>query len=396
MQKDLPAFTYVENDADLAEVCSKLSNEEWLCFDTEFVGEKRYLTLLCLIQLSSAKGHYIIDPIAIDDISPFLALIQNPDILKITHAGENDFRLLYQNYGILPSNIFDTQLASAFVGYKYPVAFSKLLEAELGVNLSKGYTVTDWESRPINKKLIEYALNDVIFLRELTDQLISKLDGLGRSEWVKEEMKKMEQKEAYAKNVYAEVFKNSKVRSLRKKEQVFFLRITKWRHDQAKAKNYSKEMILSSTNMNHLVRAIHSGKEALKRNRRLNDGFVNKYADTFIDMYEQPASDEERELLNSIPKTTKDNSQEDLVLEMLNLLIKYKCVEEQMAPSIVLPRSYIKHIKSSGEIPDEIINGWRGEYLGESLLNWIKNKDGIDVSFEPDKLELRPRVKKEE
>lgn len=395
MQKELPAFTYVENDYDLEMICNKLSKEEWLCFDTEFVGEKRYHTLLCLIQLSSANGHYIVDPISINNLDPFLRLIEDPNILKITHAGENDFRLLYQNYGILPSNVFDTQLASAFVGYKYPVAFSKLLDAELGVKLSKGYTVTDWESRPINKKLIEYALNDVIFLKELTDQLVAKLESLGRLDWVKEEMKKMELKDAYVRNVYAEVIKNSKVRSLRKKEQAFFLRITKWRHEQAKLKNYSKEMILSSTNLNHIVRAIHSGKEALKRNRRLKEGFVNKWADTFIEMYEKPMTDEEREILNSIPKIVKDNSQEDLVLEMLNLLIRYKCIEEQMAPTVVMPRSYIKQIKSSGEIPEDIINGWRGEYLGESLLNWIKNKDGIDVSFEPDKLELRPRVRKE-
>jgi ribonuclease D len=395
MQKELPTYTYVETDEDLIKICNELSKEDWLCFDTEFVGEKRFLTLLCLIQLSSSKGHFIVDPLAISDLSPFLRLIEDPSIQKITHAGENDFRLLYQNYGILPSNIFDTQLASAFVGYKHPVAFSKLLEAELSVKLSKGYTVTDWESRPINKKLIEYALNDVIYLKELADRLVDKLESKGRLSWVEEEMRKMELKDAYEKNVYAEVIKNSKIRSLRKKEQTFFLRITKWRYEQAKAKNYSKEMILSSTNMNHIVRAIHSGKEALKRNRRLKENFINKWADTFIDMYERPITEEEREVLNSIPKISKDNSQEDLVLEMLNLLIKYKCVEEQMAPSIVLPRTYIKQIKSNGEIPEEILNGWRGEYLGESLLNWIKNKDGIDVSFEADKLELRPRVRKE-
>ena len=68
MQKELPAFTYVENDSDLEMICNKLSKEEWLCFDTEFVGEKRYHTLLCLIQLSSANGHYIVDPISIKNL----------------------------------------------------------------------------------------------------------------------------------------------------------------------------------------------------------------------------------------------------------------------------------------------------------------------------------------
>jgi hypothetical protein len=62
-----------------------------------------------------------------------------------------------------------------------------------------------------------------------------------------------------------------------------------------------------------------------------------------------------------------------------------------MASSIVMPRSYIKEIKTSGEIPGDFIHGWRGKYLGEALLNWIRNKDGIDITFDPDRLELRPR-----
>lgn len=391
MPKALPAFTFVDTDEELARICKQLSKESWLCFDTEFVGEKRYLTLLCLIQISCSNGHYIIDPLAIKDLNPFLDLIQDPAILKITHAGENDFRLLYQNYGILPKSVFDTQLASAFIGYKYPVAFSRLLEAELRVNLSKGYAVTNWEQRPINEKLIEYALNDVIYLRELADQIMDKLKNMDRYEWVEEEMKKMELENSYVKNIFSDVLKNSKIKSLRKKEQVFLLRITKWRDDQAKHLNYSREMVLSSSNLNHIVRAIHSGKEALYKNRRLRENFVRKWGDLFWDMYNAPATEEERDLLNSIPRGSSENKQEDLVLELLHLLIKYKCQEEQMAPSIVMPRSYIKEIKTSGEIPGDFVHGWRGKYLGEALLNWIRNKDGIDITFDPDRLELRPR-----
>lgn len=394
MQKELPDFTFVEDDATLREICELISREEWMCFDTEFVGEKRYLTLLCLIQVSCEVGNFIIDPLAIDDLGPFLNLVEDPKILKITHAGENDFRLLFQNFGVLPKSVFDTQLAAAFIGYKYPVAFSKLLESEMRVSLSKGYTVTDWETRPINKKLIDYALNDVIHLRELTDIILSKLDQLGRREWAFEEMLKMEEKSAYTRNVYAEVMKNSKIKSLRKKEQVFLIRLLKWRDGEARRLNYSKEMILSSSNLNHIVRAMHSGLEALKRNRRIKGSFVDKWGDTLIKLYNEPSTEEERQLLKSIPTYSSDNTQEDLVLEMLNLLIRYKCHEERMAPSLVLPRSYIKEIKATGLIPVDLKDGWRGKFLGEALLTWIKNKDGIDVNFEIDKLELRPRIKK--
>ena len=73
------------------------------------MGEKRFVTLLCLIQIASEHGYYLIDPIKIEDLSPLIELIEDEQIIKITHAGENDFRLFNILFGTLPKNIFDTQ-----------------------------------------------------------------------------------------------------------------------------------------------------------------------------------------------------------------------------------------------------------------------------------------------
>lgn len=160
-----------------------------MCFDTEFVGEKRFETLLCLIQVVTSEGVYIIDPLVINDISPFLTLLERQDILKITHAGENDYRVFYNSYGILPKNAFDTQIAARFIGYSYPISFVKLVERELGMVLDKTYTVADWESRPLNEDQILYALNDVIPLPKLWQQMDKKVKELERTDWLKEEFR---------------------------------------------------------------------------------------------------------------------------------------------------------------------------------------------------------------
>ena len=103
-------FVFINEASQLEDICSQLAEQPWIGFDTEFIGEKRYFTLLCLIQISSPIGSFLIDPLKINNLRPFISLVENPNILKITHAGENDYRLLYQQYDILPSNVFDLSL----------------------------------------------------------------------------------------------------------------------------------------------------------------------------------------------------------------------------------------------------------------------------------------------
>ena len=152
MKSNEQEFEFIEHEEDLQEFYEKNENVEWLGFDTEFVGEKRFITLLCLIQASTPNGHYIIDPLKVKNLQPFLSLLEDPAILKITHAGDNDFRLMNTLFGTVPQNIFDTQIAAGFLGYRYPLSYGKLVEAESGRRLKKGYAVTDWIARPLGKK----------------------------------------------------------------------------------------------------------------------------------------------------------------------------------------------------------------------------------------------------
>ena len=209
MSIDTKKTIVIEKKGDLEKFYQENKNVDWIGFDTEFVGEKRYHTLLCLIQIATENGFYIIDPLKLKDLTPLLKMIEDPTILKITHAGENDYRLFYSYFGILPKNVFDTQLAAGFVGYKYPISFSKLVEKELRVYLKKGYTVSDWESRPINQKQLTYALNDVIYLEQLWENLSRKLENLKRTNWVAEEFEKLELADTYYFDPNREALNNS-------------------------------------------------------------------------------------------------------------------------------------------------------------------------------------------
>ena len=169
-------YTLIETTKALEEFYSANCTTPWMALDTEFIGERRFETLLCLIQVATSEGFFLIDPIQLKDLTLFLKLLEDPNILKITHAGENDYRLINQVYNIIPQNIFDTQIAAGFVGLGYPTSYGKLVEKELNCVLDKGYAATDWEARPLKRKQLEYALSDVTHLREIYESQRNQLE----------------------------------------------------------------------------------------------------------------------------------------------------------------------------------------------------------------------------
>lgn len=384
-------YTLIEHPNALEDFCKAHRELPWMAFDTEFVGEKRYFTSLCLIQVHSEKGLFLIDPTRLNKLDPFLALITDPKITKITHAGDNDYRLLNSLYGILPRNIFDTQIAAGFVGYKYPVSFGKLVEDELKIHLKKGYAVADWESRPFQEKQLRYALNDVLFLPDLWASLRKKLEGRKRAHWAAEEFANLEKQEYYYKDPNDEAIKSNMMRALKPREQAFLLRLFAWRRQLAEQRDHSKEMVLPAKYISHIVRSISSGSEALKHNRRIPPKTADKYGAIFEELYKRPVSDEERKILKQIPSDHNEDPKEQIIMEMLYQVIKYKCLEENISIDMVVPRGELKKIRADDDDALELLaGGWRQEMLGAYFLDWLSNANRMKVELLEDRIVILP------
>lgn len=375
-------YMLIEDAAGLQTFYDENRGIEWMGFDTEFVGERRYVTLICLIQVATVNGYYLIDPLKVDDLTLFLEMIQDPTILKITHAGENDYRLLHKNYDVRPRNIFDAQVAAGFVGYKYPISFRKLAEKEIKVHMQKGYTVSDWEARPFNKNQLNYALADVFHLYKLWQSLKKKLDELNRYEWVIEELQKFETKAYYTFDPNKEALSSNLIHGLNTQEQIFLIRFYEWRRSEAERKNYSKEMIFPGKLIAPIIRNIRSGRAALRNHRRIPNKIIENNWEIWNDMYQQKASEDERAILKLIPRNVAENPKMDTLMDILNLLLKYQCHEQQIAPELVVNRSNFKKMKVDPNYFDESLDmGWRKELLGEDLINWIKVRTELNIDI---------------
>lgn len=389
MTKQNTDFLLIDQDNQLDQFVQATRNAKWIAFDTEFVGEKRYQTLLCLVQVACEEGYFLLDPIRLNSMDPFLELVEDPNVLKITHAGDNDYRLLHAIYGTVPQNIFDTQIAAGFVGYRYPISFRKLVEGELQMHLQKGYAVTDWESRPFQPKQLRYALEDVQPLYRLYQLLRKGLERRNRLSWAEEECGQMEDPNYYVRDPHHEAINSNLMRSLRFREKVFLLRLLQWRREQAKRKDYSKEMILPSKLLAQIVKGVRSGKEALQQNRRIPAKTVDRFGDLFVKLYQEKVTQEEQRVLKQIPQDEDEDQLDEILLEFLYLLMKYRSQEEDIAHALVMPRNAIKRMKSNPDIRQNLLgSGWRRQLLGSDFVRWLENYDHLHVSIKGSRIEL--------
>jgi ribonuclease D len=380
------AYTIIENDASLMTFCENNKTIEWMAVDTEFIGERRYETLLCLIQVATSEGYYLIDPIRVTNLKPFLDLIESPLILKITHAGENDYRLLNQNWNIIPQNLFDTQVAAGFIGLGYPISYAKLVEKELDKTIDKGYAATDWEARPLKTKQVEYALSDVTHLREIFESQCRQLKSIGRFEWVVSEMKIWETPQYYKRDPHKEALMNTMMQSMRTQKQIFLIRLYEWRRLEAQRLNYSKEMILPAKFISPIIKAIDNGKQALLDSRIIPDRLVEQNWKTFRELYENKATSEEFEILKRLPPSKKEDPKREVAIELLHILVKFKCMESGIAPQLVMNKSDLVYLQPGEALFASDENDWRKDFLGEALLQWLNGRGELKVSIEHDRV----------
>jgi len=379
-------FILIENDAALRTFADHHQKVTQIGIDTEFVGEKRYKPLICLIQTSSEIGNFIIDPLSISNLSPFLELIENPAILKITHAGDNDYRGFYQNYGILPKNIFDTQIASAFLDFKYPISFKKLVDTEFSYQLDKSHTVTQWDNRPLSRDQLQYALDDVLPLLELYRRMTIKLIEKGRLSWAQEEFKLLELSSSYSKIIENEVITNPIIYSLSQNEKIFYLRLMVWRENMAKDKNVNRDMIIPAKYIHTLVKGIKSGRNYFKDNRRFPINIPNDYWKFFDEFFKEKPTDKELNILSNISKEPEEDLREEALIDLIYGVIKYYCMENGISASIAFPKNMLKQMRLNEESQISFSDGWRSAFFGSEFNDILCKKKDIKVTFKDDSI----------
>ncbi|MFO7666751.1 MAG: HRDC domain-containing protein [Desulfobacterales bacterium] len=176
----------IATESDLKKAVKGIETEKRVGFDLEADSMYHFSEKVCLLQVASKNTAFAIDTLKLKDLSLLKPLFLNKDIIKIFHGADYDVRSLFRDFGIEVKNLFDTELASRFLGIK-ETGLEAVLRNRFNIILEKKYQKKDWSERPLSNDMLIYALNDVRYLVLLSEILEKELDDAGRLSWVVEE-----------------------------------------------------------------------------------------------------------------------------------------------------------------------------------------------------------------
>lgn len=381
------SITYLDDQAAFDEWVASVDKPKIVGFDTEFIGEKRYMPELYLIQISVRPQEAILlDPKALDKLTAIQDWLRDPEVVVVTHAGENDFRVLHHTFNVLPCNVFDTQIAAAFLGFRYPVPLHELLRKFLQVRIGKSATITDWSKRPLDAYQMDYAAEDVLYLLQLYEEMQSALKKLERVSWVEEECEILGRKGFYEREELKSLAKDRVFKSLSSECKLLCVRLAYWREEEAKRRNQPIERFFPMHWITEASRLMQH-QSTLSTSRLLPETAVKRLQPVIYEFMKLPMQKDEQEVMMNL-EIEKDS---DPVFagntELLLNALKVYCAQNQIAYDILLKGKTGKLLKDDKHFWPEVFNqGWRSGFLGDYWKTFLRNRGDVLVNFNNDSI----------
>jgi ribonuclease D len=182
----LPPPVWVDKPHLYKQMLADLVTQSRVAVDTESNSLHAYREQVCLVQFSTRKTDYVVDPLALDDLGSLGPIFDNPKIEKIFHAAEYDLICLRRDFGFEFSNLFDTMHAARVLGYPY-VGLDNLLGEKFQFEMDKRHQKADWAVRPLTRAQLDYARLDTHFLFDLRNVLEAELKEKDRLQIARED-----------------------------------------------------------------------------------------------------------------------------------------------------------------------------------------------------------------
>lgn len=370
----------IKTTSELSQFCDYAYNFDYITVDTEFLRERTYYPKLCLIQLAipgdQENSAVLIDPLERNlDLSPLYKIFLDPDIVKVFHAARQDLEIFFHDKDIIPSPLFDTQLAAMVCGFGEQVGYETLVRSICKVNLDKSSRFTDWSLRPLSNKQQQYALADVTHLRQIYEYLKEQLKRNERETWLEEELNILKNPETYITRP-KEAWRRIKSRSNSSKFLGIVARLAEFRETYAQRNNIPRNRVLKDDALMELASLKPKSFDDLSRSRLLlRDARKGKIAKGILDSI-KAAEDLKFEQVNYATKVPKSLNVNSALSDMLRVLLKAKSEELGVAAKLIANSSDLDSI-ASGERTVPALSGWRHQIFGREALELCDGKVGL-------------------
>jgi len=372
--------TYIEDHASLVELCHKLAQADILAIDTEFVRTRTLYPKLGLIQVNDGENLALIDPVAINDLSPFWQLLTDEKICKVLHACSEDLEVFLTAANCRPVNLIDSQIMMSFLGHGLSMGYAAMVNHYLSIEVDKSESRTDWMKRPLTAKQLDYAQADVDYLFQLYPRIRDELEHKGWLNAAKEESELLIERKFTAIDE-SNLYRNIKLSWKLSPKQLYLLQhLASWRFQQAKKRDMPIGFIakdhtlfalavhnpdnvgtMASLEGVEMLDVRHKGKAMLTVLQRAEQIDCGEYPEKIVRLDEHPG-------YKQIFKKVKGFIHEQA--ESADLLPENLASKKQINQFL---SCHFNLNSGSGNQTVELLYGWRKALFGEKLSMFTKN-----------------------
>jgi ribonuclease D len=361
---------------ELAALVEEVRAAGRLALDTEFVWERTYRPILGVVQVATDRTAAVIDAVALRDLSPLFPVLRDPAVPVVLHGGGQDLDIFAALMGAPVRAVVDTQIVAAFLGYGLQVGLGALLERVSKVRLRKDQTYTDWVRRPLRPEQLVYAREDVAHLLPLYDHLRTDLERHGRTAWVEEELRTLEDAARFDAVPPEERYRSVKGwQRLHGQELAVLRALAAWRERTASRADVRPNFITNDVVLTSLATRPAASVDELRHVRGLSAGTVDRQGRAIVAaIREGLACPPER--WPPDPGRGRRRSPPPGLTALLRAAVQAVAEREKIAPEVIATSRDVDALAAhAGAPPDDaaladldVLRGWRRRLVGDTLL----------------------------
>jgi len=334
-----------------------------------------------VVQIAFEDGFAIVDPLALPDLSPLLQALAKTTV--VGHALGSDLKIFAERFGCVPPNVFDCQIAAAFLGYGLSISLADLVRDLQGVRLKKLHTVSDWSKRPLSAGQLEYLIEDVAHLLDMQTALAERLRQKNRYEWALEECRQLADLSRYQtdeRKLYARI---PGANRLNRRELAVLSELARLRDRLARERDVPLKYVMPDDVLAGLATLRPHRLEDLAQLRRFDAGGRRALGPAILDAVKAAEALPESELPPRVNRPL-GNARETLVA-LMNVAVGEIARENEVPASLLAPRSSLERV--ARDVPADRdafakslgLSSWRMHLVGERLWKLLSGEAAMRI-----------------
>jgi ribonuclease D len=364
---------------ELQAACERMSRHAFVTVDTEFHRETTFWPILCVVQLATDDEALAIDALAPGiDLKPLFELMANPHVVKVFHAARQDVEIFWKLAGIVPSPMFDTQVAAMVCGYGEQVSYSELVQSICRVSVDKSSRFTDWMRRPLAQAQIDYAIGDVTHLREIYLVLLEKLKASGRLDWLEDEMRVLTSASTYEQHP-ERAWERFKSRARKPRDLAVLMEVAAWRESEAQTRDVPRSRVLKDDILVEVALAAPRTQETLGNLRAFPRGMERSRAGEEILEAVERGLARDPKTLPKLERERRGGNGSAATVELLKVLLRQVSDESGVAGKMIATVDDLEAIAGNDRADVPALQGWRRTLFGARALELKQGRLALTV-----------------